>query len=396
MFSPHFDEFFKGDSDHWEAIDWICSECITKICEMSGFIFSNFPVIDIIVTYMKTICRIFGKPYTLSNIVPLFETCMRDTGASYLRDIPPICSPLVVIFLCGVLANFDGEEQVMKLITFIKQCLLTISTQGLSMEYLIYAITVLCQNETKQYALMQMLRETLVYPVSEVRIATSEILGVLVKSVSKEVLSMQVAPAIITLSTDNDMNVVIAAVPSLGCVMESIKDKNVLDKATLQLQSILDDPECRKHIPLLKIIIKTFTKILPNLDARLRDEFFLPQLKMVAEYEHSITDVNDRLEIAEELISAYSATLCCFLSKDIVIALIIPALKHLESELKEISPETMDIVVLLLKDAETKIDDDKNSTGSGSSSTSTSTSKLFGGLSSRFDKFKKKKDMEMS
>ena len=385
-----FDDYFKSGTNTWSDINWICDECISNVCQMSVMVFTNYRIIEKMVVYMTTICKIFGKQFTFCKIVPFFETCMQNTGAPFLQDVLPISSPLLTIFLCGVLATFDGEEQVKKLITFIKQCLLTISTQGLSKEYLIYSITSLCKNESLQVSLLNMLRETLVYPASEVKMSTAVILGVLVKYVSKEILSIQLAPAIITLTNDRDISVVISAVPALGSVIESISDKSLLDKVILQIQTLLDDGEYQHYISLQKIIIKTFSKIVPNLETRLRDDFFIPRLKCIAESNHSVTDLTDRLEVAEELITALSATLCCFLSKDVIVDYIIPTLKHLESELKDISPETMDIVVLLLKDAENNIDDDKSSTGSGASITTSTSSKLFGGISSRFDMFKKK------
>lgn len=381
-----FDTYFQNSSSsECTEIDWICKECILKVCEMSGQVMSNYSFIEKMVDYMVTVCRVFGKEFTSSRIVPFFESCMRNMEAAFLRDIPPVCSPLLVMFLCGVLACFDDEEHIKKLITFVKQCLLTISTQGLSKEFLIYSITILCRNNPIQVALLNMLRETLVYPVSEVKMVTGVIFEVLVKNVEKDKISTQLTPAIITLTNDRDINVVVSAVPALGSVIESISDKSLMDKIVLQIQTLLDDVEYQQSVVLQKTIIKTFSKIVPNLETRVRDEFFIPRLKIIAESNPSLPDITDRLEVAEEIIAALSASLCCFLQKDIISNFIIPTLKLLESELKDISPETVDIVRLLLKDTENKVDDDQTSIGAVSNS-----SKKFSGISSRFDLFKKK------
>jgi len=46
----------------------------------------------------------------------------------------------------------------------------------------------------------------------------------------------------------------------------------LLDKVCLQLQTIFDDTECQNNIPLQKEIIMTFSKIMPGIDVKVRDD----------------------------------------------------------------------------------------------------------------------------
>ncbi|XP_057291551.1 RAB11-binding protein RELCH homolog isoform X2 [Hydractinia symbiolongicarpus] len=383
-----FDEAMKSSDQIWESVEWICNECLSKTCEMSVLTSGNSNLMAKFVCYMCTICRIFGKNFTFTKIVPYFEKLMRNTGAEFLNDVTPVCSPLLTLFLCGVLSSYQEEEEDKKLFSFIKQCLLTISTQGLTMKYLVLSVTMLCETPLYQSPLIQTLRELVVYPVAEVRSSIAQLFGVLVKCVNKDLIASQVASAIISLTNDRDISVRIAAVPALGNVIEVISDKNLLDKVSFQLQTLLDTPELQKNINLQIAIINTFTRIMPNTDHKFRDEFLIPRLKVTTEINESVEDVSDRMEVVESLIQVLSAALCCFLSKETIASFIIPTLHLLKDDVKNVSPETLDSVLLLLKDAESKCEDDKSSTGSGVSSTS---SKLFGGISSRLDKFKKKK-----
>ncbi|XP_066919472.1 RAB11-binding protein RELCH homolog [Clytia hemisphaerica] len=373
--------------DIWTELDWVCKYCITETCHMAGLMFENTLFIEKTVCYLCTICRVFGKNYTKSQLIPFFQRMMRMTEASaFLNDVSPVASPLLTIFLCGVLANFHEEEQEKRLFNFTKQCLVQIATQNLSMDYLILSIQILSRNEVLQMGLIETLREAIIYPVAEVRACIATLFASLIKSANQQALSSHVAPAIITLSNDRDMTVRTASMPALGATMEVISDKNLLDKVCMQLQTILEDEESQQCIPLLKKIIVTFTKIMPGIENKIRDDFILPRLKVMSERNTEVEDLADRLEIAEELIIALQAALCCFLSRDVIQAFVLPTLKTLENNLKDFSPETVDSVLLLQKDAESKCEEDKLSTGSGAS-TSTS-SKLFGGISSRF--FKKK------
>lgn len=383
-----FDEAMKSSDQIWDSVEWVCNECLSKTCEMSVLTSGNSNLMAKFVCYMCTICRIFGKKFTFTKIVPYFEKLMRNTGAEFLNDVPPVCSPLLTLFLCGVLSSHQEEEEDKKLFSFVKQCLLTISTQGLTMKYLVLSVTMLCETPLYQSPLVQTLRELVVYPVAEVRSSIAQLFGVLVKCVNKDLIASQVASAIISLTNDRDISVRIAAVPALGNVIEVISDKNLLDKVSFQLQTLLDTPELQKNINLQIAIINTFTRIMPNTDHKFRDEFLIPRLKVTAEINESVEDVSDRMEVVESLIQVLSAALCCFLSKETIVSFIIPTLHLLKDDVKNVSPETLDSVLLLLKDAESKCEDDKSSTGSGVSSTS---SKLFGGISSRLDKFKKKK-----
>ncbi|XP_065672823.1 RAB11-binding protein RELCH isoform X2 [Hydra vulgaris] len=386
-----FDNFYDGESvvEQWEEVQWVCEQCLPQVCEMCGLLFYSTHLVNQLVSFMFALCQTFGKPFTSSRVVPFFEKQMRNTGAAFFNDTPPVCSPLLTVFLCGVLPVYKGSEQAGRLCTFIKQCLLTISTQHLSPQFLVLSLNILSKDKVHHVPLLDMLKELLFYPVAEVRTTTVLLLEVLAKRVSNDLLISQVASAVLTLTNDKDLTVRLASIPALVCIVEGAHDKLFLDKISIQLQNLLDDEQLQKNTIFLKVIVQTITKMISNADVKFRDEFLLPRLKSISEINQLIQDSADRLEVIEELISSQNAALCCYLSREVILSYILPVLRLLEVDLKNVSPETLDSVVLMIKDAENKCDDDKSSVSSGISASASL--KLFGNISSRFKKKNKDK-----
>eukprot|EP00795_Rhopilema_esculentum_P001464 gene1464-15893_t len=315
----------------WNELEWVCDNCVSQVVEFTGL-------------------KRSGELEIMEQlIIPYFEKLMRASELSFLeKDLPPICSPLLPLFICGVLSVFNENLHFI----FLGE--------------LIYQHNFISRsNQDLHGDLIQVLREALVHPSTAVRITTAPLLEILVRCVTSSPLFSQVASALITLSNDREFAVKVATVPTLGSVVETRTDKNVseiellpdflLEKVFLQLQSLMDDPGLKDNIELQKAMLRTFSRILPNSEPKFREEF-----------------------ISAELISSQ----------------IIPALRFLERDTKDLAPDVYDQIRLIITDAESKISADNAAEGSGSSlSGQEMKNKLLSGFNRLKDASTKKRDL---
>ncbi|KTG40454.1 hypothetical protein cypCar_00007683 [Cyprinus carpio] len=133
----------------------------------------------------------------------------------------------------------------------------------------------------------------------------------LVKGVNETLVAQRVVPALITLSSDPEISVRISTIPAFGTIMETVTQKELLERVKMQLASFLEDPQYQDQHSLHMEIIKTFGRVGPNAEPRFRDEFVLPHLHKLALCNNQQTVENKRLDIATQLFEAYSALSCC-------------------------------------------------------------------------------------
>ncbi|XP_065064241.1 RAB11-binding protein RELCH homolog [Rhopilema esculentum] len=380
----------------WNELEWVCDNCVSQVVEFTGLKRSGeLEIMEQLVCFLCKLCRTFGKIYTYKKIIPYFEKLMRASELSFLeKDLPPICSPLLPLFICGVLSVFNEEEDRKRMCTFLKQSLVTIATQNFSLYHLESTFHILGSNQDLHGDLIQVLREALVHPSTAVRITTAPLLEILVRCVTSSPLFSQVASALITLSNDREFAVKVATVPTLGSVVETRTDKNLLEKVFLQLQSLMDDPGLKDNIELQKAMLRTFSRILPNSEPKFREEFLAHRIRRMAEANSFIPDLKVQVEMAREIGQTISAMLCCFISAELISSQIIPALRFLERDTKDLAPDVYDQIRLIITDAESKISADNAAEGSGSSlSGQEMKNKLLSGFNRLKDASTKKRDL---
>eukprot|EP00794_Sanderia_malayensis_P019013 gene19013-20925_t len=393
----NFDKHFEHrDTESWDTIDWVCEKCLSQTCQLTG-LRKYFPleIMEQLVCFLCNLCRTFGREFTYKKIIPHFEKLMRATELPFLSDgISPICSPLLPLFVCGVLSVFTEEEDRKRLCTFVKQALVTISTQNLPLHNLKQSFQILCFNIVIQTELVQVLREALVHPSTVVRMATAPLLEILVPIVGNDSLFSQVASALITLSNDREFIVKVATVSALGTIVETRTDKNLLDKICLQLQSLMDDPGLKDNIQLQKTLLRTFSRIIPNSDPKFREDFLAHRIRRMVEENSLLADLKTQVDMARELTQCLKPRYvveqwsCYYNSMPII-----PALRYLERDMRELAPDVFETVSTMIIDAERKVVVENDSAGSLAHAKDEMKSKLLSGFSRLKDASQKKRDI---
>ncbi|KAJ8010820.1 hypothetical protein DPEC_G00079100 [Dallia pectoralis] len=173
---------------------------------------------------------------------------------------------------------------------------------------------------------------------------------------SEALVDRRVAPALITLCSGPEFSVRISTIPAFGTIMETVTQKELLERVKMQLASFLEDPQYQDQHSLHMEIIRTFGRVGPNAEPRFRDEFVLPHLHKLALGNNVQPSEIKRIDIATQLFEAYSALSCCFISEELMVTHFLPGLRCLKTDMEQLSPEHEVILSSMIKEVETKVE----------------------------------------
>ncbi|KAJ8277724.1 hypothetical protein GJAV_G00079110 [Gymnothorax javanicus] len=191
-------------------------------------------------------------------------------------------------------------------------------------------------------------------------------LQLILRGMSEALIDKRVAPALITLCSGPEFSVRISTIPAFGTIMETVTQRELLERVKMQLASFLEDPQYQDQHSLHMEIIKTFGRVGPNAEPRFRDEFVLPHLHKLALGNNAQTVDTKRLDIATQLFEAYSALSCCFISEELMVNHFLPGLKCLRTDMEHLSPEHEVILSSMIKECEQKLENKNNQEPLGS------------------------------
>jgi len=196
--------------------------------------------------------------------------------------------------------------------------------------------------------LLNLLCDLVTHPANQVRACLASLFNGLISVLNADDVSHRVVPSLITLSSDPDKLVRSACIQAFGTVVITLEDQNVMDKIQHQLVSFISDGT---HLTKVEIA-KTFTNIIPHVQAKYRDHFILPTLVDIVKKNSENTNTYQRGELAQFLFEAFRACNGCQIEEDITREYVLPGLKQLQYEAQFSDPTSKSMIVALITDME--------------------------------------------
>uniref|UniRef100_A0A8C4FD47 RAB11 binding and LisH domain, coiled-coil and HEAT repeat containing n=1 Tax=Dicentrarchus labrax TaxID=13489 RepID=A0A8C4FD47_DICLA len=319
-------------------------------------------------------CRTFGKIFTNTKVKPQFQEILRlseeNVDASAGNDI--LTKATVPIYATGVLTCYNQEEDRKLLVGFLEDVMTTLSLSHAPLDSLKASFVELGANPVYHELLLTVLWYGVVHTSALVRCTAARMFELLVKGVNETLVAQRVVPALITLSSDPEISVRISTIPAFGTIMETVTQKELLERVKMQLASFLEDPQYQDQHSLHMEIIRTFGRVGPNAEPRFRDEFVLPHLHKLALANNSQAVESKRIDIATQLFEAYSALSCCFISEEVMVNHFLPGLRCLRADMEQLSPEHEVILSSMIKECEIKVENRGMADAQGSMSIASS------------------------
>uniref|UniRef100_A0A671NE36 Uncharacterized protein n=1 Tax=Sinocyclocheilus anshuiensis TaxID=1608454 RepID=A0A671NE36_9TELE len=322
----------------WDSLLWVVNQFLPQLIDIVGRIsVTSSTCVHEFSRFFWRLCRTFGKIFTNTKV-----------GQVNTATVP--------IYATGVLTCYNQEEDRKLLVGFLEDVMTTLSLSHAPLDSLKASFVELGANPAYHELLLTVLWYGVVHTSALVRCTAARMFELLVKGVNETLVAQRVVPALITLSSDPEISVRISTIPAFGTIMETVTQKELLERVKMQLASFLEDPQYQDQHSLHMEIIKTFGRVGPNAEPRFRDEFVLPHLHKLTLCNNQQTVESKRIDIATQLFEAYSALSCCFISEELMINHFLPGLRCLRTDMEQLSPEHEVILSSMIKECEIKVE----------------------------------------
>ncbi|KAM6900692.1 RAB11-binding protein RELCH homolog isoform 6-T6 [Xenentodon cancila] len=343
----------------WDSLLWVVNQLLPQLIEIVGRInVTSSTCVHEFSRFFWRFCRTFGKIFTNTKVKPQFQEILRlseeNVDASAGNGI--LTKATVPIYATGVLTCYNQEEDRKLLVGFLEDVMTTLSLSHAPLDSLKASFVELGANPVYHELLLTVLWYGVVHTSALVRCTAARMFELLVKGVNETLVAQRVVPALITLSSDPEISVRISTIPAFGTIMETVTQKELLERVKMQLASFLEDPQYQDQHSLHIEIIRTFGRVGPNAEPRFRDEFVLPHLHKLALANNSQAVESKRIDIATQLFEAYSALSCCFISEEVMVNHFLPGLRCLHADMEQLSPEHEVILSSMIKECEIKVE----------------------------------------
>ncbi|XP_048219304.1 RAB11-binding protein RELCH isoform X1 [Perognathus longimembris pacificus] len=343
----------------WESLLWVVNQLLPQLIEIVGKInVTSTACVHEFSRFFWRLCRTFGKIFTNTKVKPQFQEILRlsEENIDSSAGNGVLTKSTVPIYATGVLTCYIQEEDRKLLVGFLEDVMTLLSLSHAPLDSLKASFVELGANPAYHELLLTVLWYGVVHTSALVRCTAARMFELLVKGVNETLVAQRVVPALITLSSDPEISVRIATIPAFGTIMETVIQRELLERVKMQLASFLEDPQYQDQHSLHTEIIKTFGRVGPNAEPRFRDEFVIPHLHKLALVNNLQIVDSKRLDIATHLFEAYSALSCCFISEDLMVNHFLPGLRCLRTDMEQLSPEHEVILSSMIKECEQKVE----------------------------------------
>nr|XP_046148608.1 RAB11-binding protein RELCH homolog isoform X5 [Oncorhynchus gorbuscha] len=343
----------------WDSLLWVVNQLLPQLIDIVGRInVASTTCVHEFSRFFWRLCRTFGKIFTNTKVKPQFQEILRlsEENVDALTGNGILTKATVPIYATGVLTCYNQDEDRKLLVGFLEDVMTTLSLSHAPLDSLKASFVELGANPVYHELLLTVLWYGVVHTSALVRCTAARMFELLVKGVNETLVAQRVVPALITLSSDPEISVRISTIPAFGTIMETVTQKELLERVKMQLASFLEDPQYQDQHSLHMEIIKTFGRVGPNAEPRFRDEFVLPHLHKLALGNNIQATESKRIDIATQLFEAYSALSCCFISEELMVNHFLPGLRCLRTDMEQLSPEHEVILSSMIKEGEMKVE----------------------------------------
>ncbi|CAN8300117.1 unnamed protein product [Cochlearia groenlandica] len=364
-FSVSLLETYAEGRSEWPMFEWMHVDCFANLLQLACMLPQKEDHLrNRITKFLLAVSERFGGFYLTHIELPVFLVAVGDDEAD-LQLLPSAIHPrikglkprtvvanrlatlcILPLLLAGVLGAPSKREE---LTNFLRQILVENKTkESQSSKHtteVLDAVRFLCTFEEHHNMIFGILWEMVVDSTAELKINAAKLLKTIVPYVDAKVASSNVLPALITLGSDQNLNVKYASIDAFGSVAQHFKVNMIVDKILVQMDAFLEDGSHEAIIAVIRALIVA----IPHTTERLRD-YLMSKIFQLSASPSSSTDVTRRRERANAFCEAIRALDATDLSQTSVREYLLTAIQNLLKDQDALDPAHKEALEIILKE----------------------------------------------
>ncbi|KAL1205825.1 hypothetical protein V5N11_017913 [Cardamine amara subsp. amara] len=364
-FSVSLLETYAEGRSEWPMFEWMHVDCFANLLQLACMLPQKEDHLrNRITKFLLAVSERFGSSYLTHIELPVFLVAVGDDEAD-LRFLPSAIHPrikglkprtavanrlatlcILPLLLAGVLGAPSKREE---LTNFLRQLLVeSRAKENQSSKHdneVLDAVRFLCTFEEHHNMIFGILWEMVVDATAELKINAAKLLKTIVPYIDAKGASANVLPALITLGSDQNLNVKYASIDAFGSVAQHFKVDMIVDKILVQMDAFLEDGSHEAIIAVVRALLVA----IPHTTERLRD-YLLSKILQLSASPSAITDVIRRRERANAFCEAIRALDATDLFQTSVREYLLPAIQNLLKDPDALDPAHKEALEIIMKE----------------------------------------------
>ncbi|XP_047152921.1 RAB11-binding protein RELCH homolog isoform X1 [Vigna umbellata] len=357
-------ELYARGQVEWDAFEWMHVECFPNLIQLACLLPQKEDNLrSRISKFLIVVSESFGDSYNTCIMLPVFLIAIGDDADlaflptsihSKIKGLRPrsavaarlstMC--VLPLLLAGVLGAPGKHEQLAK---YLRKLLLEDnSVHNPSAKHtpeIINAIRFICIYEENHGMIVNILWEMVVSSNASMKINAAKLLKVIVPYIDAKVASTHVLPALVTLGSDQNLNVKYASIDAFGAVAQHFKNEMIVDKIRVQMDAFLEDGSHEATIAVIRALVVA----VPHTTERLRD-YLLSKISQLTATPNSASDLMRRRERANAFCEAIRALDATDLPANGVRDSFLPAIQNLLKDPDALDPAHKEALEIIMKE----------------------------------------------
>lgn len=360
VFSTSVLEQYAGGKMDWPSFEWLHIDCFSALIELASLLPQKEDNLrNRITRFLLAVSDLLGEPYLTHIMLPVFLVAVGDDGdlsyfpATYqsrIRGLKPKTAVAERLATIGVLplllAGVLGSPRKHELLTeYLRNLLIQTSgqeSQTVKRE-IFFSVRFLCTFDEHHNMIFNILWEMVVSSEINMKATAANLFKVIVPCIDAKVASTHVLPALVTLGSDQNLNVKYASIDAFGAVAQQYKNDAIVDKIRVQMDAFLEDGSHEATLAVVRALVMA----VPHTTEGLRD-YLLSKIFLLTATPPPSSDMMRRRERANTFCESIRALDATDLSASSVRDFLLPAIQNLLKDADSLDPahkEALEIVM---------------------------------------------------
>ncbi|KAL8117968.1 hypothetical protein AgCh_015750 [Apium graveolens] len=364
LFSTSLLELYAGGHVEWPTFELLHCDCFPTLIQLALLLPQKEDNLRSRITkLLLTVSELFGDEYVTKIMLPVFLIAVGDKAdftyipnriQSRIKGIRPKSSVaeklatmcVLPLLLAGVLGSPSKREN---LTEYLRNLLVQNAAEENQLVRrnveIVNSVRFLCMFEEHHNMVFNILWEMVVSSNINMKIRAANLLKAIVAYMDVKVASMHVLPALVTLGSDQNLNVKYASIEAFGAVAQQFKDDMIIDKIRVQMDAFLEDGSHETAVAVVRALVVA----VPHSTDRFRD-YLLSKICALSAAPIPSSDVIRRRDRANAFCECIRAVDATDLPATSVRDYLLPSIQNLLKDSDALDPAHKEALEIIVKE----------------------------------------------